>query len=67
MILEDLCDNNNLQFIDHTKVFNDRHGYVKQQFFHHDGIHLSKKGRGIPDTINTVSIFDLALKRYNRD
>ena len=30
--------------IDHTKVFNDRHGYVKQQLFHHDGIHLSKKG-----------------------
>jgi hypothetical protein len=24
MILDDLCDNNNLQFIDHTKVFNDR-------------------------------------------
>jgi lysophospholipase L1-like esterase len=44
MILEDLCDNNNLQFIDHTKVFNDRHGYVKQQLFHPDGIHLSKKG-----------------------
>jgi hypothetical protein len=30
--------------IDHTKVFNDRHGYVKQQLFHPDGIHLSKKG-----------------------
>jgi len=44
MILEDLCDNNNLQFIDHTKVFNDRHGYAKQQLFHPDGIHLSKKG-----------------------
>ena len=43
MILEDLCDNN-LQCIDHTKVFNNRHGYVKQQHFHPDGIHLSKKG-----------------------
>ena len=43
MILEDLCDNN-LQCIDHTKVFNNRHGYVKQQLFHPDGIHLSKKG-----------------------
>jgi lysophospholipase L1-like esterase len=28
-------------------VFNDRHGYVKQQLFHHDGIHLSKKGTSI--------------------
>ena len=36
MIHKDLCDNN--------KVFNDRHEYVKQQLFHPDGIHLSKKG-----------------------
>jgi hypothetical protein len=29
----------------------------------HVDIHM----QSIPDTINTVSIFDLALRRYNRD
>lgn len=44
MLLKDLCDNLNLQFIDHTMEFHDTNGYVKHELLHSDGIHLSKKG-----------------------
>ncbi|CAG2204011.1 unnamed protein product [Mytilus edulis] len=43
-MLKDLCEQFNLQFIDHTNMFYDKNYNLSYSFFHHDGIHLSKKG-----------------------
>ncbi|CAC5425550.1 unnamed protein product [Mytilus coruscus] len=43
-MLKDLCEQFNIQFIDHTNMFYDKNYHLSYSFFHHDGIHLSKKG-----------------------
>ncbi|CAG2237494.1 unnamed protein product [Mytilus edulis] len=43
-MLKDLCEQFNLQFIDHTNMFYDKNYNLSYSVFHHDGIHLSKKG-----------------------
>ncbi|CAG2235934.1 unnamed protein product [Mytilus edulis] len=43
-MLKDLCEQFNIQFIDHTNMFYDKNYNLSYSFFHHDGIHLSKKG-----------------------
>ena len=44
MMLDELCENLNLQFIDHNHHFYDRNGSVNNHLFHADGIHLTNKG-----------------------
>jgi len=44
MMLEELCENLNLQFIDHNHHFYDRNGSVNNHLFHAHGIHLTNKG-----------------------
>lgn len=44
MMLDELCENLNLQFIDHNHHFYDQNGSVNSHLFHADGIHLTNKG-----------------------
>ena len=44
MMLDELCENLNLQFIDHNHHFYDQNGSVNNRLFHADGIHLTNKG-----------------------
>ncbi|CAC5395801.1 unnamed protein product [Mytilus coruscus] len=43
-MLKDLCEQFNIQFIDHTNMFYDKNYRLSYSLFHHDGIHLSKIG-----------------------
>lgn len=43
-VLHRMCQDLNIQFIDHDEWFHDDQGYVKTYLYGRDGIHLSKKG-----------------------
>ena len=43
-MLDEMCENLNLQFIDHNHHFYDRNDSVNNYLFHADGIHLTNKG-----------------------
>ena len=62
-VIMDLCEQFNLQFIDHGFSFYDKNGKVNNGLYYTDGIHLSKKGTAtfLRDINSYVSI----LKNQN--